>query len=90
VVVPHPAYRRQGFAARTQSLRLSDQSGLLNLKKQRGTAQVPQPLCVPPIRVLGAGDQNPFPLTTQWKLTSTWPNSPLSLYKKFWQCGILT
>ena len=44
---------------------------------------------VPPIRILGAGDQDPFPLTTQWKLTSTQPNSPLSLYK-FWQCSILT
>lgn len=45
--VPHPAYRPQGFTATTQSPRLSDQSGLLNLKKQRGTAQVPQPLVSP-------------------------------------------
>ena len=56
---------------------------------ERDSPGSPAPL-VPPIRILGAGDQDPFPLTTQWKLTSTQPNSPLSLYKKFWQCGILT
>ena len=56
---------------------------------ERDSPGSPAP-CVPPIRVLGAGDQDPFPLTTQWKLTSTQSKSPLSPYKKFWQCGILT
>jgi len=37
---------------------------------------------VPPIRILGAGDQDPFPLTTQRKLTSTQPNGPLFLLQE--------
>ena len=61
--VPQPAYRPLGFSARTQSPRLSDQSGLLNLKKQRGTAQVPQPLVSP----LSASSEQATKTLSHWQ-----------------------
>ena len=85
--VPHPALRSQGFTAKNTKTEAFRSIWVAKPQEtERDSPGSPAPR-VPPIRVLGAGDQNPFPLTLTvevYKHSAKQPPFPLKEILVMW------